>query len=556
MARKVNLINLAVRLGRAAAADQRRAQNQAVREHNASIRYQNAVAKQNERERKQAERERLAQQKEDAIQYALDRTNDAEERRQVFTTILSHSEKAPIVVDWNKFKQTEPFPKNSPRAKTSIKLPDEIDESVFVPRFGFFDKLFKSRREKLIAESSEALKSAQEKRAISVEKVLLENQRNQENFQKQVSEWNNEKAEFERLQSEHNAKIDELINSFSLSKKDAVEFFFDVILGSLEIPDEISGQWELEYDPSSKILIVDFDLPDKEIIPSLKQMKYVVTRKEFGETFIKEKEIDQIYDEMLLQICLRVVNDLYISDTRNQIESIVFNGIFHGLSKSTGKEETKCIMSLQTSKEQFMEIAIENVDARSCFLKFKGVAGNKLAEFIPVAPILAMDKDDSRFVEAIDVSGMINGMNLAAMDWESFEHLIRELFEKEFATNGAEVRITQASRDGGVDAVMFDPDPIRGGKYVIQAKRYTNVVGVSAVRDLYGTLMNEGAVKGILVTTANYGADSYEFAKDKPITLINGNNLLHMLQKHGYQARIDLDEAKKMMMESPSDWRS
>jgi restriction system protein len=61
--------------------------------------------------------------------------------------------------------------------------------------------------------------------------------------------------------------------------------------------------------------------------------------------------------------------------------------------------------------------------------------------------------------------------------------------------------------------------------------------------------MNEGAVKGILVTTANYSSDSYEFAKDKPITLISGNNLLHMLQKHGYQARIDLEEAKKLMNE-------
>ncbi len=38
----------------------------------------------------------------------------------------------------------------------------------------------------------------------------------------------------------------------------------------------------------------------------------------------------------------------------------------------------------------------------------------------------------------------------AAMDWEDFEHLVRELFEQEFAQSGGEVRVTQASRDGGV----------------------------------------------------------------------------------------------------------
>jgi restriction system protein len=72
-------------------------------------------------------------------------------------------------------------------------------------------------------------------------------------------------------------------------------------------------------------------------------------------------------------------------------------------------------------------------------------------------------------------------------------------------------------------------------------------VSVSAVRDLYGTVLNEGAIKGILVTTADYGPDSYEFAKDKPLTLINGNNLLHMLMKHGRTFRIDLKEARQAL---------
>ena len=138
-------------------------------------------------------------------------------------------------------------------------------------------------------------------------------------------------------------------------------------------------------------------------------------------------------------------------------------------------------------------------------------------------------------------------VNLAAMDWQDFENLIRELFEKEFSAPGGEVKITQASRDGGVDAVAFDPDPIRGGKIVIQAKRYTNTVGVSAVRDLYGTVLNEGAMKGILVTTANYGNDAYEFAQGKPLTLMNGANLLYLLEKHGRNAKIDLKEAKELL---------
>ena len=198
-----------------------------------------------------------------------------------------------------------------------------------------------------------------------------------------------------------------------------------------------------------------------------------------------------------------------------------------------------------------MNIDLKNVDPKTCFKTLKGVAASKLSTLTPVQPILQISREDHRFVDSYEVEDKIdNSTNLAAMDWEDFENLIRELFEKEFQVNGGEVKITQASRDGGVDAIAFDPDPIRGGKIVIQAKRYTNTVGVSAVRDLFGTVMNEGATKGILVTTSDYGSDSYNFAKGKPLTLLNGSNLLSLLEKHGHHAKIDLREAKRILNES------
>jgi restriction system protein len=108
---------------------------------------------------------------------------------------------------------------------------------------------------------------------------------------------------------------------------------------------------------------------------------------------------------------------------------------------------------------------------------------------------------------------------------------------------GLETKQTQSSRDGGVDVVAFDTRPILGGKVVIQAKRYRHTVGVSAVRDLYGTMLNEGASKGILVSTSGYGSDAFNFAKDKPIELIDGGGLLYLLETHaGTRARIIMPE--------------
>ena len=251
---------------------------------------------------------------------------------------------------------------------------------------------------------------------------------------------------------------------------------------------------------------------------------------------------------MIYQICLRTLHELFRADERNFIDSIVFNGWVQAIDKATGANTHPCIMSVQVKKQDFMALNLSQVDLKTCFRSLKGISGGRLADLSPVRPVLMLNKDDPRFVSSYSVAASLDDRtNLAEMDWLDFENLIREIFEKEFSKDGGEVKITQASRDGGVDAIAFDPDPIRGGKIVIQAKRYTNTVGVSAVRDLYGTVHNEGATKGILVTTSDYGPDAYEFAKGKPLTLLSGSELLYLLGRHGYHAKIDLKEAKKVL---------
>lgn len=313
------------------------------------------------------------------------------------------------------------------------------------------------------------------------------------------------------------------------------------------LPSFIPSEFSLKLDVNSKILLLEHQYPD---IGALVWIKEVLLKGGLTIKSATQKEAKDAGVPLYPSLSLRLACELARLDKDNIIDAVVVNGWANYTQKSTGQIKRAYCSSLFASKLQLLNLNLAAVDPLVAFLALKGVAARSL-DLTPIAPIMRLNTEDKRFVDAKEIlSHMANGENLATMDWEDFEHLCRELFEKAFADSGAEVKVTQASRDQGVDAVIFDPDIIRGGKIVVQAKRYTNIVGVSAVRDLYGATMNEGANKGILVTTSHYGPDAYEFAKDKPITLLNGEELLGLLQQYGYSFKIDLVEAKRLNAES------
>ena len=365
-----------------------------------------------------------------------------------------------------------------------------------------------------------------------------------------LAEWAARKSDFYAQRAATNIDIDRQREKYLAGDAGAVTDYCEMVLSNSQYPDYFPREWDIDFQEDAKTLVIDYALPAPDALPSLKEIQYLQSKDDFKEIYLTTKEQESLYDSLMYQIAIRTIHELFEADVANALSAIVFNGLVTALVKSTGRDTRACILSVQAQKDEFMAFDLGRVDPKACFKSMKGIAASQLAGLAPVPPVLMIDKRDRRFVDGYGVvDGIDAGSNLATMHWEDFENLIREIFEREFSSSGGEVRVTQASRDGGVDAVVFDPDPIRGGKIVIQAKRYSNTVGVSAVRDLYGTLMNEGALKGILVTTANYGPDAYEFAKGKPLTLLNGGNLLHLLEKHGHHARINLAEARLMNLQ-------
>lgn len=497
--------------------------------------------------------------KEANLEEANRQTENAVREIKRLENILLDSLKVKSAINWENLKKKEPFSEMIPRKpypRIKKVYPDKpVKEE---PTFTFMENMFKSKKQQKIREYDDKYSSAlanwqKEKSSIDEynREVDLDYEKQLKSWEIEVIQWKNRKKEFLKQQEEYNDDIEQQKKNYLSKDINSIMEYFDLVLNNSEYPEYFPNNFEIEYNPENRILIVEYELPSQKQIPNLREVKYIASRNELKEVLIPERQINKMYDDIIYKITLKILHELFEADIVDAINTISFNGWVDSINKSTGKKENNCILSIQAKKEEYLAIDLSHVDPKACFRTLKGVASSKLSTITPIQPILQICKEDKRFVDSYEVEGKIDDTtNLAAMDWEDFEHLIRELFEKEFTVNGGEVKITQASRDGGVDAIAFDPDPIRGGKIVIQAKRYTNTVGVSAVRDLFGTVLNEGATKGILVTTSDYGAESYNFAKGKPLTLLNGSNLLHLLEKHGHHAKIDLREAKRILSEN------
>lgn len=446
------------------------------------------------------------------------------------------------LVSWNDLKNTTPFPLKKPALPKKIALPEKPNktDTIYTPKLSMIDRLLKNRKQKLIENARKFFEKDIENYEREVKSVNDKNDELKLAYEVELKNWSNDKKLYEEEQKDFNLLIDNTQEKYLEGNPEAITFFIENILEKVEYPFEFASEIEVDYIEDTKMLVMDYSFPTKEDMPTLKKITYVKSREEMKESHFTDNQIEKRYEQTIYQIVLLILNKVYANTTSN-IEGIVLNGKVHTIDLTTGQEIEPFFLSIKTDRSEFENIKLDSLDPKAWFKATKGISAAKITTITPIAPIIRLDKEDARFIESKDVlHAVTDEYNLAEMDWQDFENLIRELFNQEFNINGGEVKITQASRDGGVDAIAFDPDPIRGGKIVIQAKRYNNVVGVAAVRDLYGTVMNEGANKGILVTTSNYGSDAYNFVKDKPLTLISGANLLNLLEKHGHRAKIEL----------------
>jgi restriction system protein len=536
MGRRNGLGGFVIAAARASARASRQAEAAHRRALAANLRQMKADARDMARAEKEAEKRAKQEYLEMRIEEASELTRDSEELFQYLKT--------GVIPETLKIDDTINFETLRPKFESPIlSIPDKLVHApvkpkedsyiIAVGKAPFLSFLFAAMKQKWL--------------------LKIENAKKQ--FENDLMKWENEtikyksvieklNAEFEekkkQYEIEYNSKcqdIEDFKNDYLALDHESVVSYISMVLERSDYTIEWEREFKLAYSPESKELLVEFRLPNFEIVPVVGEFKYVKSKDEIEEKARKKAEIELGYKFLISNIAIRTIHEIVESDQANAVSVISFNGYVVSINPSNGKVVSPTIISVSVSKTEFKNINLDKIDPIRCIQGLSASISSSPNELVAVKPIREFAMVDKRFVNEADVASTLdNRPNLMDLDPFQFENLVSNLFSK----MGLETKQTRSSKDGGVDAIAFDTRPILGGKIVIQAKRYKNVVGVSAVRDLYGTMMNEGATKGILVTTSYYGPDAFDFSKDKPMELIDGGGLLYLLNQVGISAKIIL----------------
>ncbi|MFD7507695.1 restriction endonuclease [Streptomyces sp. NPDC059850] len=507
---------------------------EAQRQREAQERARARQEREEERRLRAAERERARDQRERQAAYrrqreadARRRTEELEARVEALRSLLATGCRAPAFrpAGLQQPERVEPF---DPGALAHpVPMPDQRH---YQPQGGWGFGAGRRERDEARERYERDWRAAQ---AAEAERV-----RRLEAYRRRYEEWAAERiAEIRR----YNAGVADLVAEVRAGDPEAVVEYFTAALyhasyASPVWPEGPPREVSAAYDPAARQLVLDWELPRYDIVPEVKSVRYMYNADEDRETPRSATQRRALYRDVLAQCVLLALRDLFAADEAGvdgsgALESVTLNGFVDDHDPATGQRARIVLATVTVTRTAFAELRLEQVSAVECLVDgVRGRLSTRPDQRAAVPPGRTPDEVGS----GVLTQGGGDEPDLLAMDPIAFESLVAELFR----AMGMRAVTTQRSNDGGVDVEAMDPAPIRGGRIVVQVKRYRATVPPTAVRDLYGTVQGSGANKGVLVTTSRFGPGSHTFAHGKPLELVSGVELVDLLHRHGLRGRL------------------
>jgi restriction system protein len=146
----------------------------------------------------------------------------------------------------------------------------------------------------------------------------------------------------------------------------AVERYFGLVVHRVPLPAGFPRNAEIVFGQQHERLVVRFELPPRDIVPTVAAYLYLATTDEERSTQRAPEDVSALYRGVISQIALLCVRDLFGSD--RHVSSVCFNGHVSG----TGEHEHPCMISLNVERADFpSDEDLRQVTAEVCARQLK-----------------------------------------------------------------------------------------------------------------------------------------------------------------------------------------
>lgn len=305
-------------------------------------------------------------------------TQEAQRRLEAYRTVLASSLDKDYWLDWESLLRKDEYPIfvfDEKRPQRAFSEPEPTLSGTFarlkVPKPSFVERLFPVLNERRLATEAKAREVfAEEHRSFERRKEAaeLEYQRRRLLYAlRRTAAWKRyleAKTEFERNKAEHNQRIHKCKATFEAGEPDAIRECFKFVFSRLEAPRSSREDADVAYDKASRTLDVTLRLPAPESLPNVVSYKYDSASGAIGPKTLSQQSIRKLYEDFACQSVLTAVYVAFQADCLGHTSTVSVKATRRGIDPATGHITDLCAVTLNVTRDRFMEVNLAAVDAK------------------------------------------------------------------------------------------------------------------------------------------------------------------------------------------------
>jgi restriction system protein len=164
---------------------------------------------------------------------------------------------------------------------------------------------------------------------------------------------------------------------------ESVEWFARCVLKASRYPDGFPRGYQVTYDPDRRNVAVEFELPPRSVVPSVRTYRYVQARDVIESLPRPDHEIRQRYDRLVAAVTLRTLHEIFTATEPGVVRAVSFTGYVSTTDRATGQPIRPCLLSVSADRPAFEDLALAAVDPAACLAHLGGPAPAETAATEP-----------------------------------------------------------------------------------------------------------------------------------------------------------------------------